>query len=224
MSEERIISVYICQKFVQYQLAKEIGGARAAKELGIPEGTIHTWLKAVRTGKLDISKVSHTPTSAMSLAEETTMLRKHMKAQDKEIHRLKEENEFLEEASAFSQLAVGSQQKPKNDISRSQDRRRQEQREISRQGFYKYLANKDRPWKPQNLADVMKEILQRRQIRWYLWTDPDVSGIAAEAAGRSTYSQRAYRVQNHEAGRFEPPSKPKTERDYKSQPGNDEIR
>ncbi len=34
------------------KLAKEIGGAKAAKELGIPEGTIHTWLKAVRTGQL----------------------------------------------------------------------------------------------------------------------------------------------------------------------------
>ena len=33
------------------KLAKEIGGAKAAKELGIPEGTIHTWLKAVRAGK-----------------------------------------------------------------------------------------------------------------------------------------------------------------------------
>ena len=31
-----------------------------------------------------------------------------MKDQDKEIRRLKEENEFLEEASAFSQRAVGS--------------------------------------------------------------------------------------------------------------------
>ena len=30
------------------KLAKEIGGTKAAKELGIPEGTIHTWLKAVR--------------------------------------------------------------------------------------------------------------------------------------------------------------------------------
>ena len=36
------------------KLAKEIGGAKAAKELGIPEGTINTWLKAVRTGQLDI--------------------------------------------------------------------------------------------------------------------------------------------------------------------------
>ena len=65
------------------KLAKEIGGAKAAKELGIPEGTIHTWLKAVRAGKLDIGEGSHTPTSAMSLAEEITMLRKRVKEQDK---------------------------------------------------------------------------------------------------------------------------------------------
>ena len=38
------------------KLAREIGGAKAAKELGIPEGTIHTWLKAVRAGTLDIMK------------------------------------------------------------------------------------------------------------------------------------------------------------------------
>ena len=83
------------------KLAKEIGGAKAAKELGIPEGTIHTWLKAVRAGKLDVGEGSHTPASEMSLSEEITMLRKRVKEQDKEIRRLKEENEFLEEASAF---------------------------------------------------------------------------------------------------------------------------
>ena len=67
------------------KLAKEIGGAKAAKELGIPEGTIHTWLKAVRAGKLDIGEGSQTPASAMSLSEEITMLRKRVKEQDKEI-------------------------------------------------------------------------------------------------------------------------------------------
>ena len=83
------------------KLAREIGGTKAAKELGIPEGTIHTWLKAARTGTLDIGGGSHTPQSAMSLAEELAMLRKQVKDQNKEIRRLKEENEFLEEASAF---------------------------------------------------------------------------------------------------------------------------
>ena len=83
------------------KLAQEIGGAKAAKELGIPEGTIYTWLKAVRGGKLDIGAGSHIPNSAISLAEEITMLRKRLKEQEKEIRRLKEENEFLEEASTF---------------------------------------------------------------------------------------------------------------------------
>ena len=31
---------------------------------------------------------------------------------------------------------------------------------VSRQGFYRYLANKDRPWKYQPLADAMMEILE----------------------------------------------------------------
>lgn len=104
------------------KLAKEIGGAKAAKELGIPEGTIHTWMKAVRAGKLDIGEGSHTPASAMSLSEEITMLRKRVKEQDKEIRRLKEENEFLEEA-------VGSQQKPENDLSGFGNRGRQDYQE-----------------------------------------------------------------------------------------------
>ena len=82
-------------------MPKKSAALSAAKDLGIPEGTIHTWLKAVRAGKLDVGGGSHTPASAMSLSEEITMLRKRVKEQDKEIRRLKEENEFLEEASAF---------------------------------------------------------------------------------------------------------------------------
>ena len=39
---------------------------------------------------------SHTPNNALSLNEELIELRKHVKEQDKEIRRLKEENEFLE--------------------------------------------------------------------------------------------------------------------------------
>ena len=95
------------------KLAKEIGGAKVAKELGIPEGTIHTWLKAVRAGKLDIGESAHTPESAMNLAEELTMLRKRVKDQDKEIRRLKEENEFLEEASAFFAASRRKSLRPK---------------------------------------------------------------------------------------------------------------
>ena len=42
-----------------------------------------------------------TPPRILSLNDELIELRKRVKEQDKEIRRLKEENEFLEEASAF---------------------------------------------------------------------------------------------------------------------------
>lgn len=44
---------------------------------------------------------AHAPQTAMSLAEELAVLRRQVKEQGKEIRRLKEENEFLEEGSAF---------------------------------------------------------------------------------------------------------------------------
>lgn len=150
------------------KLAKEIGGAKAAKELGIPEGTIHTWLKAVRTGQLDIGEGAHTPESAMSLAEELTMLRKRVKDQDKEIRRLKEENEFLEEASAFFRSEpseVSKTERMKFIAIKTDDGTIKgklafycRMLHVSRQGFYKYLSVKDRPWKYQTLADTMLEI------------------------------------------------------------------
>lgn len=88
------------------KLAKEISGAKAAKELGIPEETIHTWLKAVCAGTLDIGNGAHTPESAIVI---------------------KTEDGVIKGKFSFYCRMLG----------------------VSRQGFYKYLANKDRPWKYQ---------------------------------------------------------------------------
>lgn len=88
-------------KIQAVKLAKEPGGAKAAAELGIPENTMYTWTKAAREGRLDVGPGLHTPQTAMSLAEELAVLRRQVKEQEKEIRRLEEENEFLEEASAF---------------------------------------------------------------------------------------------------------------------------
>lgn len=93
-------------KIQAVKLAKEIGQAKAARELGIPKNTLYTWIRANRLGNLDLGVGSQTPKSAMTLNEELITLRKQVKDQDKEIRRLKEENEFLEEASAFSPRAV----------------------------------------------------------------------------------------------------------------------
>ena len=83
------------------KLAQEIGGHKAAQELGIPKGTMYTWIKAFKEGRLSANEAVHTPKNALSLNDELIELRKRVKEQDKEIRRLKEENEFLEQASAF---------------------------------------------------------------------------------------------------------------------------
>ena len=83
------------------KLAQEIGGNKAAKELGIPKGTIYAWIKAFKEGRLSANEAIHTPKNALSLNDELIELRKRVKELDKENRRLKEENEFLEEASAF---------------------------------------------------------------------------------------------------------------------------
>ena len=57
-------------KIQAVKLAKELGGARAAAELGIPENTMYAWTKAARDGRLDIGSGSHTPQTVMNLAEE----------------------------------------------------------------------------------------------------------------------------------------------------------
>ncbi len=88
-------------KIQAVKLAKEIGGAKAAAESGIPENTMYAWTKAAGEGRLDIGSGSHTLQTAMNLAEELALLRRQVKEQEKEIRRLKEENEFLEEARAF---------------------------------------------------------------------------------------------------------------------------
>ena len=88
-------------KIQTVKLAKEIDQAKAARELGIPKNTLYTWIHATRLGNLDLGAGSQTPKSAMTLNEELITLRKQVKDQDKEIRRLKEENEFLEETSAF---------------------------------------------------------------------------------------------------------------------------
>ena len=97
----------------KYDVEYKIQAVKLSKEIG-----------SSKAGRLDIGGGAHTPESAMSLAEELSMLRKQIKQQDKEIRRLKEENEFLAEASAFSQPAVGSQQTAKNEIPCDQNGRR----------------------------------------------------------------------------------------------------
>ena len=43
------------------KLGKEVGIKAAAEELGIPKGTLGTWLKKARTGEIDTGSGTRTP-------------------------------------------------------------------------------------------------------------------------------------------------------------------
>ena len=76
------------------KLAKEIGQAKAAKELGVPKNTMYGWVRANRLGSLDLGAGSQPPQSAMTLNEELLQLLLQVKEQEKQIRRLKKENDF----------------------------------------------------------------------------------------------------------------------------------
>lgn len=73
-------------------LAKEIGVYKAAQELGIPEGTIRTWVEKERNGELPGSPGGSK--GALTLSEEVKQLRQRVKE-------LERTNKILREASAF---------------------------------------------------------------------------------------------------------------------------
>ena len=81
-------------------LAKEIGNA-AAKELGIPKGTISTWVHKAKAGEIDTGSGTRRPEESMNLAQQLQAANKRIKEQEKRIRELEQLNEFLEEASAF---------------------------------------------------------------------------------------------------------------------------
>ena len=111
------------------KLAEKIGAKKAADELGIPDNTLYGWVRAAKLGHLNVGTGYRTPEDNLNLAEENAQLRKQLKEQEKEIKRLNELNEFLEEASAFfSPRAVGGRENRTNEIHSPQDRRRQNHR------------------------------------------------------------------------------------------------
>ena len=83
------------------KLAREIGGKKAAAELGIPDGTVSSWVHEARKGAIDTGKGTQSPQSGMTQAAEIQRLKDENKAITRENKRLREENAFLEEASAF---------------------------------------------------------------------------------------------------------------------------
>ena len=83
------------------KLINEIGMTKASKELGVSSSTMRGWVMATRQGQLNLGEGSYTPQGALNLAEKIAILKKQNKEFSRTIRRLQEENEFLEETSAF---------------------------------------------------------------------------------------------------------------------------
>lgn len=83
------------------KFAKEIGMEKAAKELNVPFNTLYGWVKKAKAGGLDIGLGERNPEDALNIAQENQQLKKKTNAMEKEIKRLNEMNEFLEDAAAF---------------------------------------------------------------------------------------------------------------------------
>ena len=67
----------------------------------MPPNTLYSWVKKAKVGGLDIGLGERNPEDALNIAEENQQLKKKIKAMEKEIKRLNEKNEFLEDAAAF---------------------------------------------------------------------------------------------------------------------------
>ena len=155
-------------KIQAVKLANEIDQAKAATALGIPKSTVYTWISMVCLGQLDLGEGMHTPKSAITLNEELIQLRQQVKVQEKEIRRLKKENDFLEEASSFFRSEpseLSKNERMKFIAIKTADGSITgnisfycKMLHVTRQGFYKYLVNRDHPWKYQNLAAAMLDI------------------------------------------------------------------
>ena len=158
-------------KIQAIKFARDIGSKRAAEELGIPVQTIYGWNKQVRKGEIDIGKGAHSPSDGLTLnAEMISELRKTVKAQEKEIKRLKGENEFLTEASVFfcsepSEVSKNERMKfialkTEDGVKRGKISFYCRMLGVTREGFRKYLINRDKPWKYETLVELMKGIIE----------------------------------------------------------------
>lgn len=79
-------------KIEAVKLAGEIGSTKAAKELGIPSGTLDTWINKAKKGILPDG--TSAPKRALNLAEEN----KRLQQENRELRRT---NEILSKAAAF---------------------------------------------------------------------------------------------------------------------------
>lgn len=104
------------------KLSEEKGCKKASEELGISYYTLYDWIKQARQGNLHLEKRSDSNVS--KLEEELQQLREPIKNRQRKSSGLKKKTNFLRRRQLFSQRAVRSLQKRKNEIHSSENQRR----------------------------------------------------------------------------------------------------
>ena len=61
------------------KLAKKIGNKAAADELGIPKGTLGTWLQKARQDEIDTGNGTRTPEESLNIAQQLQTANKKIK-------------------------------------------------------------------------------------------------------------------------------------------------
>ena len=82
------------------KLAEEIGAVKAYKELGIPDGTLYTWVRRAKNGELDTGEPSK-PQKALKLASVNQEQARRIKQLEAEIREKDRVIDCLKEATAF---------------------------------------------------------------------------------------------------------------------------
>lgn len=101
----------------------------------------------------------------MSLAEELALLCKRVKEQDKEIHRLSEKRKRISRGSKNERMKFIAIKTDDGGMIKGKLAFYCRMLKVSLQGFYKYLAIKNRLWKYQVLADAIIEIILNEPLK-----------------------------------------------------------
>ncbi len=82
-------------------LAQEVWASVAARQLGIPQDTLYTWISRAKQGSLPQSPMKAQPKESLELAERLKVAEQEVRALKAENAQLRKEREILGGATAF---------------------------------------------------------------------------------------------------------------------------
>ena len=103
------------------KLAREVGNTAAAEELGIPKGTLGTWMHKARLGEIDTGSGTRDPGESLNLAQQLQAANKRMKSWKRRTVSWKNSTNSLRKHPLSSPRAVGSRERRTVKVHRYKD-------------------------------------------------------------------------------------------------------